>query len=80
MLSGLKNWLGLGGRASADGELRYAVGDIHGRRDLLAALLRTIQADRQGRSAEIVFLGDYVDRGDDSAGVEIGRASCRERV
>jgi serine/threonine protein phosphatase 1 len=45
----------------------YAVGDIHGRADLLAALLSKIEADRSqgdydGR-AILVFIGDYVDRG-----------------
>ena len=44
----------------------YAVGDIHGRADLLAAIMGRIRADgAHRRSAEqtIVFLGDYVDRG-----------------
>lgn len=44
----------------------YAVGDIHGRADLLAALMERIQADGGGRprvEQVIVFLGDYVDRG-----------------
>ena len=49
--------------------LTYAVGDIHGRLDLLERLLDLIQIDRNGRDAEIVFLGDYIDRGADSAGV-----------
>lgn len=57
----------------AAGELVYAVGDIHGRADLLADLLARIAEDA-GRSpvAEkrtLVFLGDYVDRGSDSRGV-----------
>ena len=34
-----------------EGELLYAVGDIHGRTDLLAALLRQIEADAAGRTA-----------------------------
>lgn len=49
------------------GRLTYAVGDIHGRADLLARLLEKIRVDRAGRAAPgralIVFLGDYVDRG-----------------
>ena len=49
--------------------LRYAIGDVHGRCDLLAQLLERVQADRRGRPAEIIFLGDYIDRGPDSAGV-----------
>jgi serine/threonine protein phosphatase 1 len=44
----------------------YAVGDIHGRADLLRRLLRLIEADNARQpSAEVrlIFLGDYVDRG-----------------
>jgi serine/threonine protein phosphatase 1 len=49
----------------------YAIGDIHGRRDLLDALLGQIDADLAGwgGDSEIVFLGDYVDRGNASAAV-----------
>jgi len=50
----------------------YAVGDIHGRADLLEAALDRIAADdRAGGEAQttLVFLGDLVDRGPDSAGV-----------
>jgi serine/threonine protein phosphatase 1 len=46
----------------------YAVGDIHGRLDLLRELYARIEDDMDG-PASIVFLGDYVDRGPDSAGV-----------
>jgi serine/threonine protein phosphatase 1 len=52
--------------------LLYAVGDIHGRSDLLRQLLDKIAADAASSSAQIktlVFLGDYVDRGADSRGV-----------
>lgn len=55
-----------------EGELLYAVGDIHGRADLLSDLLLKIEADAAGRGAvkkTLVFLGDYVDRGPDSHGV-----------
>jgi serine/threonine protein phosphatase 1 len=43
----------------------YAVGDIHGRNDLLEKMLRLIAADQLGWRGEsrIIFLGDYVDRG-----------------
>lgn len=45
----------------------YAVGDIHGRADLLRRLLAQIAADAalapSGTRLELVFLGDYVDRG-----------------
>ena len=47
----------------------YAIGDIHGRLDLLDALLRKISADRATHSAarhKLIFLGDYVDRGNQS--------------
>lgn len=54
------------------GELLYAVGDIHGRVDLLDALLGQIEDDAKASRAgkkTLVFLGDYVDRGPDSCGV-----------
>jgi serine/threonine protein phosphatase 1 len=50
----------------------YAVGDIHGRLDLLDKLLASIESDNLARPAAnttIVFLGDLVDRGPESAGV-----------
>jgi serine/threonine protein phosphatase 1 len=50
----------------------YAVGDIHGRLDLLEILLERIEADiraRPRRKTSIVFLGDLIDRGPSSAGV-----------
>ena len=50
----------------------YAVGDIHGRLDLLDRLLDLIQNDNETRGAartQLVFLGDYIDRGSDSKGV-----------
>lgn len=46
----------------------YAVGDIHGQLDYLEAALDLIAADG-GDDAEIVFLGDLVDRGPNSRGV-----------
>ncbi len=55
-----------------DGLLLYAIGDIHGRLDLLGRLHQIIRQDADGRGARdrvIVYLGDYVDRGPDSAGV-----------
>src|SRR5260221_3283136 len=48
----------------------YAVGDIHGRDDLLAALLAAIRADGAANLSNLlVCLGDYVDRGPASAAV-----------
>lgn len=50
-------------------DLTYAVGDIHGCVDALNRLLAEIERHRAGRTRRLVFLGDYVDRGPDSAGV-----------
>lgn len=50
----------------------YAVGDVHGRLDLLEELLELIERDMKVapvREAFLVFLGDLIDRGPDSAGV-----------
>lgn len=68
LVSRLRGALGAGGGpAHAPEDMRlYAIGDIHGRDDLLAQLLALIAADAKGRSAKrntLIFLGDYVDRG-----------------
>lgn len=50
----------------------YCIGDIHGRSDLLDEMHAAIAADVDRQpvdQARIVCLGDYVDRGPDSAGV-----------
>ena len=48
----------------------YAIGDLHGRCDLLAAALAWVERHSGPRaSAHVVFLGDYVDRGPDSRGI-----------
>ncbi|TVV70324.1 metallophosphoesterase [Sphingomonas solaris] len=50
----------------------YAIGDVHGRLDLLSALLATIRADDAARApaaTEVVLLGDLIDRGPHSAQV-----------
>jgi serine/threonine protein phosphatase 1 len=55
-----------------DGEVVFAIGDMHGRADLLGLLLEAIFADEafgQGRRCTIVGLGDYIDRGSNSAKV-----------
>lgn len=46
--------------------LVYAIGDVHGRSDLLLALIDQVLQDaaEAGGRAQVVFLGDYVDRGD----------------
>ena len=45
----------------------YAVGDVHGRADLLERLYDKIEADisenAQGQTVILIFLGDYIDRG-----------------
>jgi serine/threonine protein phosphatase 1 len=49
-----------------DGLRIYAIGDIHGRADLLAALLRQIDVDctlYPSSRPIVVFIGDYIDRG-----------------
>ncbi len=48
----------------------YAIGDIHGRLDLLMEADRKIEADvGDHETALAVYLGDYIDRGPDSRGV-----------
>ncbi|MBI3452117.1 MAG: serine/threonine protein phosphatase [Rhodospirillales bacterium] len=51
------------------GSCVYAIGDIHGRADLLADLHERIVRDAARRSARrkvVVYLGDYIDRGYES--------------
>jgi serine/threonine protein phosphatase 1 len=56
-------------RQLPDGLRIYAVGDVHGRADLLGELFTAIDADVDehpvGQTLH-VFLGDYIDRGPDS--------------
>ena len=69
------------GPAGAGGYRAYAVGDIHGRVDLLEHLLAKIHADlqrRPARKALLVFVGDLIDRGPSSAQV-IERLRCYRR-
>lgn len=47
----------------------YAIGDVHGCGDLLDALLARIEVHAAGRDRTLVFLGDYIDRGPDSAAI-----------
>lgn len=49
--------------------LTYAVGDIHGSLDKLRGLLDECDRHADGRERLLVFLGDYIDRGPDPAGV-----------
>jgi serine/threonine protein phosphatase 1 len=59
-------------RAAPERQRAYAIGDVHGRLDLLDDLLQRIEADDRKRpeaNVTIVFLGDLVDRGPQSAQV-----------
>ncbi|RAZ85657.1 serine/threonine protein phosphatase [Mesorhizobium hawassense] len=55
-----------------DGMRLYAIGDVHGRHDLLVAMHRRIESQLEYAPAtdwRIIHLGDYVDRGPDSKSV-----------
>jgi serine/threonine protein phosphatase 1 len=70
-----------------DGVRVYAIGDIHGRLDLLDDLLERMDADNASRGdadTMVIFLGDLIDRGPSSAQVvqrlmELGGGSDRIR-
>jgi serine/threonine protein phosphatase 1 len=60
------------GPAGARGWRAYGVGDIHGRLDLLEQLLGMIELDiakRPTRKVLLIFVGDLIDRGPNSAQV-----------
>ena len=79
MIGSLRQFLrprdGQGKAALPAGTRVYAVGDIHGRLDLLTALATAIELDDSRRNAiaaaetTTILLGDLVDRGPNSAGV-----------
>lgn len=54
-----------------DGWRIYAIGDVHGCLEQLNRLLNAIEMDlnKRGARGHLIFLGDLVDRGPDSAGV-----------
>ncbi len=59
-------------RMLAADERIYAIGDIHGMSDCLLAVFARIAADRGMRPvarATEIYLGDFIDKGPDSAGV-----------
>ena len=65
-ITGVRNFAGPAGQRA------YAVGDIHGRIDLLDDMLGRIEDDIIGRpvsSIGLCFLGDLIDRGPNSASV-----------
>ena len=50
----------------------YAIGDVHGRLDLLSAMHRRIESEIEHKPTadwRVIHLGDYADRGPDSRGV-----------
>ena len=55
-----------------EGMRLYAIGDVHGRLDLLAAMHRRIESELEYEPStdwRVIHLGDYTDRGPDSKGV-----------
>lgn len=57
----------------------FAVGDVHGRLDLLDALIERLDAEgAREPGARLVFLGDYIDRGPDVRGVVDRLAALRQ--
>ena len=60
-----------GAPAIPAGKRLYVIGDIHGRLDLLRLLERQIEQDLATAPREVatIFLGDYIDRGNESAHV-----------
>jgi len=66
------------------GQRIYAIGDIHGRADLFAALIAAIDADDAAQApaeTTVILLGDLIDRGPDSAGViRLARAWRQRRT
>lgn len=73
MVVSLRNLLVRGNQARpqvAGDACVYAVGDLHGRHDLLIDMLKAIVEDFEtlpdDRHCRLIFLGDYVDRGDQS--------------
>lgn len=57
----------------AKGQVIFAIGDIHGRLDLLSQLLEALKGEAEalppGTQPVLITLGDMVDRGPDSRGV-----------
>lgn len=54
-----------------DGTIVWAIGDVHGRLDLLKPLVEAIMADAASDADRkvVIFLGDYIDRGPESRDV-----------
>jgi serine/threonine protein phosphatase 1 len=65
-----------------DGIRVYAIGDIHGRADLLDTVLNRLDADLERNPVSVgieVYLGDYIDRGPNSREV-VDRLIARDRT
>jgi len=58
----------------------FAIGDIHGRSDLLDALLQQAAREPHRASRRIIFTGDLVDRGPDSLGALALAAQANARI
>ena len=76
MPSFVKRWLGNEAEAIVKpflpaGQRLYCIGDIHGRLDLLREMHQLILADAAGFNGGkmLIYLGDYIDRGENSKGV-----------
>lgn len=62
----------LGEASVPDGLRVYAIGDVHGRDDLLGAVHAAVEADLAARPVgdhRLIHLGDYIDRGPATAAV-----------
>ncbi len=62
----LRSRSGLGMHRIPEGVRVYAIGDVHGRADLLVQMFAAIDADLANQPPQLavhVFLGDYIDRG-----------------
>lgn len=65
-----------------DGLRIYAIGDVHGRLDLLAKMHNSITVHLEEQPVadwRVIHLGDYVDRGPDSRGVLDFLVAARQR-
>jgi len=69
---------------STDGRLLYAVGDVHGRLDLLDGLIDRVTEDFRALGRQdnpvLIMLGDYIDRGPQSGAVIDRLIELREQA
>lgn len=80
----MESYSQMGGDISAGMGRLYAVGDIHGRNDLLLKIINLIAQDigtcGKAEHARVVFLGDYIDRGDESRAVIHTLRHCQQET